>query len=168
MNELIEIGYIRKTHGYKGVVKILIHDHLDLEDGIQAFFLEKKGEQLPYFPESIGFNSSGELLVKLEGVDSSETAALLRGSTVLVNANKIIRHHEPTDAPDLVGYTLHDMELGAIGAITEILEMPGHDVLSLDHDGREVMIPLHEELIESIDQEQRIILFNLPEGILDL
>ena len=168
MNDHTEIGYVRKTHGYKGVVKIVLLDHIDLEDGIPAFFLEKNGERLPYFPESIGFNGSGEMLLKLEEVNSSEVAALLKGSTVYVDTKFVILSDDNEGYLDLAGFTLIDLNKGNIGPVIETLELPGHDVLVVKYDGREIMVPFHEELVESIEEEQQVIRFRLPEGILEL
>ena len=36
------------------------------------------------------------------------------------------------------------------------------------HNGREVLVPLNESLIVAIDRENRTLLMDLPEGLLDM
>ncbi len=36
------------------------------------------------------------------------------------------------------------------------------------HNGREVLIPLNESLIVSVDRENKTLLMDLPEGLLDM
>jgi 16S rRNA processing protein RimM len=45
--------------------------------------------------------------------------------------------------------------------------MPQQEMAFLDYRGREVLIPLNEQLIISIDETQKHILMDLPEGLLD-
>ena len=38
----------------------------------------------------------------------------------------------------------------------------------IDNDGKELLVPLQEEFIVGIDQENREIIFNLPQGLVSL
>jgi 16S rRNA processing protein RimM len=67
----------------------------------------------------------------------------------------------------LAGYTLVDETLGAIGVIDEVLEMPQQEMAFLKYKNREVLVPLNEQLIRSIDEAKRQVIMDLPDGLLD-
>jgi 16S rRNA processing protein RimM len=61
-----------------------------------------------------------------------------------------------------------DKTTGPAGVITEVVEMPQQEMAFVLHHGREVLIPLNESLIISIDRENKTLLMDLPEGLLDM
>mgnify|MGYP000716188262 FL=1 len=52
--------------------------------------------------------------------------------------------------------------------VSEIVKLPGQDLLSVDKDGKEVLIPMVKQIIISIDVETKKIVVNPPEGLLDV
>ncbi len=63
---------------------------------------------------------------------------------------------------------MHDEETGVIGVITEILNLPGHFTAQVNYQGKEILIPVHENLIVRIDNEKKQVMLNLPLGLLTL
>ena len=61
-----------------------------------------------------------------------------------------------------------DENLGELGEITDIDESTINTLFVIDNDGEEILVPAQEEFIIGIDQENREILFNLPEGLVTL
>ena len=55
-----------------------------------------------------------------------------------------------------------------VGIVSEIVKLPGQDLLSVDKDGKEVLIPMVKQIIISIDVEKKKIVINPPEGLLDV
>jgi 16S rRNA processing protein RimM len=68
----------------------------------------------------------------------------------------------------LENYTATDTMQGDIGKIQQVLEMPGQMMAVLEHHGREVMIPLNEAFVIKIDRKKKTVLFEIPEGLMDL
>lgn len=60
---------------------------------------------------------------------------------------------------DLVGYTVVDDEAGVLGLIETVDESTINTLATLE-DGR--MIPLHEDFIQEIDEDTRILRVHLP------
>ena len=60
------------------------------------------------------------------------------------------------------------MELGDIGIIDEVVEMPEQFMAFLSYQEKEVMVPLNEFFIQDIDPENKIILMELPDGIFNI
>jgi 16S rRNA processing protein RimM len=48
------------------------------------------------------------------------------------------------------------------------VKLPGQDLLSVDKDGKEVLVPMVKQIIISIDVDQKRIVIDPPEGLLDV
>jgi 16S rRNA processing protein RimM len=55
-----------------------------------------------------------------------------------------------------------------VGSVTEIVKLPGQDLLSIERNGKEVLVPMVAAIIISIDVEKKKIVINPPEGLLDV
>ena len=66
------------------------------------------------------------------------------------------------------GFLLVDKELGEIGVIEEVLELPQQEMAVVKKEGKEVMIPLNDTFVKGIDRTKKRIDVELPEGLLDL
>ena len=55
-----------------------------------------------------------------------------------------------------------------IGVIKSVKDMKKQSLFIIDHKGTEIFVPIHNDLIENIDREQKKIKINLPEGLIDI
>ena len=172
MEKYISIGYTKKTRGVKGNIRVEVED-IYFEDFQKAtvVFLSQKGKQMPFFVEKI--MNEKELLLKLEDVDSKEVAHDLTSKELFLREADISEKVEQEVISDLVfghlvAYQIEDKTLGKIGEITEVIEYPQQEIAVILFQKKEVLIPLHEALIEEINEEHRVVVMDLPEGILDL
>src|SRR5690606_39330847 len=63
----------------------------------------------------------------------------------------------------LLGYTLFNEDKQKIGIIKEVYTDTVQPLIAIEYEGREVLIPLAEPLIQGIDEEQKIIVLSLPD-----
>ena len=163
--ELIAIGKTGKPHGLQGELKLWIEEAYE-EDLLAAKAVFINGR--PYFIEQV--RSGGGVLLKLEGVTTRDAAQLLAGKPVELRAEDVSEPAEPEEATflDLIGFQLHDSELGQLGEIEDVLDMPDHFLAVITYREKEVLIPLHEDLIRALDPEKETLTMTLPEGLLDL
>lgn len=162
---LVTIGQTGRPHGLKGELKLWVEEAYEADLlAAQAVFIDKR----PFFPSAI--RAGGSLLLKLEGVDTREAAQLLSGKPLELRAEDIGEPEEEAEATflDLMGFVIYDTELGRIGEIEDVLDMPEHYVAVVTYREKEVYIPLHEDLIAALDPEAATVELNLPEGLLDL
>ena len=173
--EYISIGRTRKAHGITGELKVSIEERY-LEDFLknERIFLDVKGVKVPYFIDSV--RGGGELILKMEEVDTRDQAIALQAREIFLRKQDILPDHlrefepeeeETLEYAHLVGYRIVDSSLGAIGMVDEVLEMPQQEMAFLQYKGREVLIPLNEQLIQRIDEQNRCVYMDLPEGLLD-
>ena len=176
MEKYTSIGFTKKEHRLKGELKVLVEDEY-LEDLLKTpvIFLSIKGRHLPYFVEKVSLEN--DLIIKLEEVDSKEAAHLLSSKEIFLQPANILKKEEKEMDLDihsnllfghLVDFILVDSELGELGKIEEVIEFPQQEMAVITHNEKEFFIPLHEDLIEKIDEEKQYIYMNLPEGILDV
>ncbi len=169
MNEYINIGKIVASFGLKGEV-ILKHalGKKTVLHNIETIFLEmSKGSYLPYFVETSKAKDHEETFVKIEGVETKETANRLTGKPVwLLDAD--FRKLAGKSAPiSLLGYQLISEEEN-MGPIEEVIEQPHQVLLRINLEGKEALIPLHAETLNKIDHKNKSVYVTLPFGLLDI
>lgn len=173
MNDgFIEIGKLGKVHGLLGELKFQTKETFDdLIFETDHIFIFTANQMIPFFIEAIRANGG---IIKLESIDTPEDAKDLVSKPIymsredvpeaLLVAEPVSEHQLPFD----VGFTILDEEKGEIGIIEEIVELPMQILGKVQYKGREILIPLHEHFIKSINHDQKIIRVQLPEGILTL
>lgn len=171
----VNIGYTKKTHGLKGELKLVVEERF-LEDFLknERIFLDVKGAKIPYFIANV--RGTGEMILKLEDVDSLESAYALQSREVFLREQDLVPDHrrefeieeETLEYEHLIGFLLVDDTLGEVGFIEEVLEMPQQEMAFLKYKGREVLVPLNEQYTLSIDEKEKKVFVNLPEGLLEM
>lgn len=109
-------------------------------------------------------------VLKLAGVDSMNDAQRFRGADVWVP------REERASLPggeffrsDLIGCTVVEDASGrTLGPVGDWQQYGGPLLLSLQVDGREVLIPFVDDICRKVDLEAREIRVVLPEGLLEL
>ena len=175
-NQYINIGYTKKTHGIEGELKLVVEDRF-LEDFLknERIFLDVKGVKVPYFVANV--RGKGEMILKLEEVDSRESAFALQSREVFLREQDLIPEHkreleieeeETLEYEHVAGFLLIDKTAGEVGLIEEVLEMPQQEMAFLKYKNRDVLIPLNAQFVTSIDEKGKKVFTDLPEGLLDV
>ncbi|MEO6317049.1 MAG: 16S rRNA processing protein RimM [Chitinophagaceae bacterium] len=163
------IGKLVASFGVNGDL-ILLH-HLGKKTslkGLEAIFVEVvKDEMLPYFIQSAKIKSEEEIYLKLEGIDNKEAAARLRQKEVWLMEEDFQKYSAKSTALSLLGFHLID-EGTDRGAILEIIEQPHQLLARIDLNGKEALIPLHEDTLQKIDKKKKQVHVILPDGLLDV
>ncbi|MBN2258464.1 MAG: 16S rRNA processing protein RimM [Anaerolineaceae bacterium] len=148
--DFIAIGRLRSAHGLSG--EITMEPWTDFPERI------KSGNLLYLGDEHLEVHITGMrgkdrlLLLKLGGYDERESVNTLRNLVVYTRKDELpplpegqYYHHE------LVGLQVVDENEQKLGTIRDILETGAKDVLVIINDDRELLVPLIEETILSID-----------------
>jgi 16S rRNA processing protein RimM len=165
------LGKITKTHGLKGEVIIWLDvDHPDLYAEMDSILLLIKDELVPYFIEQIQIRGKKSIL-KLEDVNSiEETAEVLNKDVYLPLA--VLPTFEDTSRfyyHEIIGFQLKEEKNGEIyGKITHVYEGAGQDLIAFEKEGKEILIPISDDIVKTIDRTSEILLVNLPEGLIDI
>lgn len=167
----ILIGHTKKTHGAQGEIKVEIKDQF-LEDFIQAevIFISIQGKPVPFFIENI--RDAGDLLLKVEEIDTPAGAKEITSKELFLREADLLEDVE-TEMPSATfagctGFLLEDEELGPVGEVLEVVEYPHQEMAVVRYQEREILIPLHKDLIKHLDKKSRKLIMKLPDGMLDL
>lgn len=174
-DEITSVGKLLKTHALKGELNMLLDiDPGYLEEGNPAV-LDIDGIYVPFYAESIRTKGSFSFLVKFEGIDSEIEAKKLVNKNVYALRDRLkeymLENYDEEYAlyDDLVGYTIEDIDSGIIGKVVDIDTNTENELFIVETtEGNTVYIPLTEDFIEKMDEDNKTITMRLPEGLLDL
>ncbi len=167
--ELIKIGKFNKPHGVKGELSFTFTD--DVFDRVECPYLvcEIEGIFVPFFIEEYRFKSDTTALMKLEDIDDEVAARPFTLLDVYFPKSYYDEESEeeaPTDY--FIGFTVVDVEAGELGKIVSIDDSTENVLFEVEHKGEIVLIPAVDDLVCGIDEENRILHMNIPEGLLEL
>jgi 16S rRNA processing protein RimM len=165
----ILLGTIAKVHGYEGAVTVRLEKaFIERIPETESVFLEIEGKPVPFFIADLEYPGAGILRLKFEGYESVQKVQEFTGCRVFLTSSET--HKYPSERPgNLKGFKIHSADNKSLGTVIGIIENPGQILLNIDNGyGREILIPLHEDLIIAVDKKKKIIKMNIPEGLMDL
>ena len=164
------LGKITKTSGYKGSLVFFFDvDNMSDYKELSAVFVDMNDELIPFAIKELQFKSGKSAFVTLEDIDSSEQAEALAGFDLYLplsylpklTGNKFYYH-------EIVGFELIDETFGPVGNIERIMEHGHQDLFVVKHKGKEVLIPVSDDIIRKVDRKKNTILVSVPEGLIDI
>lgn len=135
---------------------------------LDSFFILIKGALVPFFVEEMRLQGD-KAVVKLEDVDSQESAQALVGSEVYLPLNNLPELEEGQFYyHDIIGYQIVDAAAGELGEVTNVYNFPSQDLIAMNYLGKEVLIPIIDEIVLKADHGKKQLMVNLPEGLMDV
>lgn len=167
MEDLVQIGSIYKAHGVKGMMKVrIIPEYMDDFLQLDAVFIQSSKSTLPYFIKSSEAIADDMALLQVEEINSKEEITSLIKAPLLARDEDLSIELEEWET--LEGYIIIEKTIGEIGEILEVIEMPHQELARVQYGDREVLIPIHEDLVVEVDEDNRKIIMDLPEGFFEV
>ena len=169
MSQYFKIGKLAASHGLKGdlVLQHSLGKKTSLK-GLETIFLEQgKDNFMPYFISSTTIKNDAEIFIKLEGVDTKEVARKLTPKEVWLTENDFQKFAAKSSPISMLGFSLIN-DGKNLGEILEVIEQPHQILCSILLNGKEALIPIHQESLEKIDQKNRQVFVTLPDGLLEI
>jgi 16S rRNA processing protein RimM len=169
----ILLGRIVKTSGFNGAVTVKLEKHFSEEiQGMESVFIETEGRPVPFFVSSLEDPGGGIIKLTFRHYDSDVSMRRFIGCRVLSPAfspafSPALRPGlGDTDHPDLPGFTVSTAGGTLLGTVTGSIDNKGQIILELrSPGGREILVPLHHDLVVEIDPAHKTLILDLPEGI---
>jgi 16S rRNA processing protein RimM len=111
---------------------------------------------------------NGILLLGFQGVSDRNQVEILRN--VLLVAEVDIEADSTEDdfhVQQLLECLVSTDEGVQIGLVTDVINLPGQDLLAVDYNGREILIPFVKAIVPIVDVKARKITIAPPAGLLD-
>jgi 16S rRNA processing protein RimM len=164
---LIKIGKIQKTRGYKGEVFIELYSEMILNTETEHIFMEIDGYMVPFFFSEKPKTQKNGMIAKFDTVTNEKEADDLIGRFAYSLENQII-YPEKDRFDQIEGFKVFNRS-NYIGTASGFLNIPSNPILEvMDQDGNEILIPWNDEFLLKIDSKEQIILCDLPDGLIDI
>ena len=169
VDSCFEFGKIIKPHGVKGEVSVtVVADNSEELKKVIHVFIEINSRLIPFIIEKLTI-SQKRAIIKFEDINSEEETESLMGQKIYLPLADLpplksgqFYYHE------IVNYIIEDQEKGKLGVVKEIFEMPGQDLIAMDYNGQEVLIPMESSIVLNADHIEKVLKVNLPNGLLEL
>ena len=168
---LIAVGRALGGHGIRGEVRVrLDNETSSLLAELDAIYVGgSSGEAAPrqYRLEAARPAPRGWVL-RLAGITDRNGADELAGRELLVE-----EHWLPPVAEgeyyyrSLIGLSVHDVQGNRLGEVVDLFDNGASDVLVIDRDGREVLIPFVDALVPEVLIAEGRLVVDPPDGLLD-
>ncbi len=166
----IAIARIARTRGNRGeVLADLYTDFPERFDSLREVWLAfADGSRERLIVEETWAHKRRQVL-KFAGTDSISSAERLVGAWVEVEASQAMVLPEGTYYDhELVGCIVRNSEGQELGVVAEILRIAGNSLIIVRGDRGEIMIPAAGGYYKKVSVGQRLIVVDLPEGLMDL
>ncbi|WP_073321202.1 ribosome maturation factor RimM [Aquimarina spongiae] len=164
------LGKIVSKFSFKGEVLIKLDtDEPESYVKMESVFVNYNNNLVPFFIEKSKLHKSDLLRVKFEDVDSEEDADDLMKAEIYLPLSLLPKlegnqfyYHE------VIGFTIIDTSFGEVGVIKAINDSTAQALFEIDRKGTEILIPMNDEFIDSVDRDTKTVHVTTPEGLIDL
>ena len=170
---MLQIAQVLKSNGTDGELVMsfrnIAPEDINLEEPV---FIVFDGLPVPFYIETFTKRGNSKALVRITGVHNQEDVEEIAGKAVYIEEGEEAELSLEEDGyAALVGWMLltpaEDEEaLIEVGEITDFLDIPNNPCIDVETENGAVMIPLHEDLILSIDPEYQEIIMQIPAGLI--
>lgn len=164
------VGSFVKTHGVKGELVAKKSSDLLEKYKLESVLVDIDGGLVPFFitPNGLTPRNHATVRILLEDMDDEAKATRFIGCDIYVPFKDAPDYFEDKEASALIGFTYIDEERGEIGTIEDIQDYSGNVVLVLELNGQEVMIPFADDNFIEINEDEKSITMETPEGLIDI
>ena len=175
---MLQIAQVLKSNGTDGELVMgfreIAPEDINLQEPV---FIVFDGLPVPFYIESFSKRGNTKALVRLTGICSMEDVEEITGKAVYIEEDQLPEMSLEDDGyAALVGWMLltpasaimedgNEDALIEVGEITDFLDIPNNPCIEVETENGAVMIPLHEDLILSVDPEYQEIIMQIPAGL---
>ncbi|HSE44598.1 MAG TPA: ribosome maturation factor RimM [Gemmatimonadales bacterium] len=167
------VGRLRKPHGLKGEFTVfpLTNDPASVfQAGRKLRRMDLAGTMVG---EPVEVERSKayhrEWLIKFRGMESRDELDLWKGQFLAAPQHSLAK---PADGEvylhELEGFAVRQADGSPLGLVSGMYEMPSGLMLEVQGPKREFLLPFKREFVKQVDRENRVLVVELPEGLVDL
>lgn len=164
------LGKIAKKFSYKGeVLAWLDTDDPGFFENMESVFVEINNHLVPFFIVESRLHKNEFLRVKFEDIDSEEAAEKILGHALYLPLTALPKlEGDKFYFHEIIGFTAEDQRLGDIGTIVGVNDSSAQPLFEIKKGDIEILVPMIDQFIIKVDRENKKIILNTPEGLVDL
>lgn len=168
-NDFYLLGKITRTHGLQGnVILKLDTDQPEMYDKLEGVFIEVNGLLVPFFVEKQQWSRDNSKIITFKNASLQQSEQTVGKDVYLplstlppLSGNQFYYH-------EVLGFTVVDGEGKNYGTIYQINDQTAQHLFILKLEGKEVIVPIIKDWIKDVKREEKVIVMDLPEGLLDV
>ena len=172
--ELINIGHYNKPHGVNGEISATVEVDFDVLEGLSCLVSDIDGIFVPFFINAMRPKSSETVLFTIDGMDNEQDVQRLVNQDIYALKREYRQESEDADADGypldyFIGFDLDDDQGNRVGKIVDVNEQTENAFfIVMRDDEAECLIPANDDLIVEFDLDNKVMVMDLPDGLLDL
>ena len=171
--ELIAIGHYNKPHGVAGELSATVDVEIDVLGALSCLVSEMDGIYVPFFVNSLRPKTSETVLLTIDGINSEQEASRLVNHDIYALKQEFRQESDDADADGypldyFIGFELQDSDGTRVGEIVQVDEQTENAIFIVDDGESELLLPASDDLIVEFDLDKKVMVMDLPQGILDL
>lgn len=164
------LGKIAKKFSFKGEVLIYLDtDEPELYEDMESVFVDFNKNLIPFFIVNSNLHKNDFLRVKFEDVDNEAAADEIIGREVYLpismlpklEGNKFYFH-------EVIGFDIEDKRLGVFGKIVSVNDSSAQPLFEVVNGTVEILVPMIDQFLVKIDRENKKVIMDLPEGLVEM
>ncbi|WP_156289043.1 ribosome maturation factor RimM [Oceanobacillus salinisoli] len=168
--KMFNIGKVINTHGIRGEVKVLrISDFEDrFQKGNTVYLVKENGEQLKLVIDGHRIHKGYDLL-HFEGYNNLNDVENFKGFHLKISEDQLSKLEENEYYyHEIIGCDVFTTDDRRLGEVKEILSPGANDVWVVKQPkGKDILIPYIEEVVKDVHIDDRKIVIEPMEGLLD-
>lgn len=174
MRKFLRVGKIISLHGIKGEVKVFpTTDDIKRFDDLKKVYIindddfknDVIDDNLLYEIENVKYFKNTAIL-KIKNLNTIEESLKLIKSSLYVGRDNAVKLSENEYfVIDLIGLAVV-YQNKSFGKVADIMKTKANDVLVIDYNGKEVLVPLVDVYIDKVDFENKNIMLKNLEGLI--
>jgi 16S rRNA processing protein RimM len=164
------LGFIQKVHALKGEVGVVLDtDNANHYKKLEIAFLLQKGQLVPFIIQKIQILPNQKAIIKFEGFENPTDAQKLVGIEIYLPLSILPQTQESEFyLHEVIDFMVIDKEKGEIGRVTNLYEGVQQDLLGIDYQENEVLIPWVDAIVKKVNKQNKTIEVEMPNGLLEL
>ncbi len=165
----VRLGKLVKSIGLQGNILLEPESGIIGLDGAKVLYEHRDGRYFPHFLNTWSIPDQGaHWVLDFEDIDSPEKARALCGLDIWTDESNLILADSDDERDEFIGYEIRDQDDQPIGPILEVLDNNGQWLAVVRYQKREIFIPLADENILAVQDQERYLMVEIPDGLLDL
>ncbi|AZQ59307.1 16S rRNA processing protein RimM [Maribacter sp. MJ134] len=164
------LGKIVSKYSFKGEVLVKLDtDDPEVYEKMESVFISLGNNLVPFFIDRCRLHKSNLLRIDFEEVKTESDADRVMGAELYLpltllpelTGNKFYFH-------EIIGFTMMDDVHGDIGIVQSVNDTTAQALFEVLKDGKQLLIPLNDDIIKKVDRAKKVIEVRTPEGLVEL